>query len=592
MKVYYTSDLARHFHSSFNQAAARVIKAAAVRAHCSQQEQVVQSFACCWLLVDITVLVVSFERQREQQHHHQRIITIMTKKAQTAEPPAPPPPPQLVLDPQTTTPAMRSSLEELHSSLLCPLCHQVFVDPSTLACAHTFCLSCMDEYACNAWSCPVPGCGFPLTCRGSREGSYLKINPQIQTVVQSLDVICKTLNEAPKEWWNAEEEEDSDDGEVVDLQQYSPCRSERSHIQEDNPDAPDSEQTEAFSRPAVESTARHDWMGAIEEDSVDNRSCGLPSQSPNCSPIAIMASQASHNVVSDDRRMNETENNDNAERSLVERKESPTVRFEEDVSTMDSKRPAIPTVMVASALSSKDRALLDKLVEDNKMKLIATENESTADFAVCGNAEMETGDGYLVGRTYGYLLAVTRGIPIVNISYFQDEKRNLETMPDGNHKHQVIGEADSSEWMAPQRAIQNKRGKEGTSLLDGYMVFLFGDFDSMPSASKRSRSGIAKNEEEHSQSTYSSDRLERLLSFCGATIVSDLTSLVGIQDNDKVAVMLRPDPHPRDWRAARKELEDYPTLPLIRGNWLLDSISDFRVKEFDGYKQANASNKK
>jgi hypothetical protein len=138
--------------------------------------------------------------------------------------------------------------------------------------------------------------------------------------------------------------------------------------------------------------------------------------------------------------------------------------------------------------------------------------------------------------------------------------------------------------MAPQRAIKSKQ--EGIALLDGYNILLFGDFESLPKspASKRSRSGVVKKNQESIQATYSLERLQCLLQACGATIVHDVTSLVGLS-NDKLAVMLRPDPHPRDWRAARKELEKYPTLPLIRGNWLLDSISNFQVKDVNDYTQ-------
>lgn len=41
--------------------------------------------------------------------------------------------------PQQATVFMRQSLEELNSALTCHLCHQMLNDPSTLACAHTFC---------------------------------------------------------------------------------------------------------------------------------------------------------------------------------------------------------------------------------------------------------------------------------------------------------------------------------------------------------------------------------------------------------------------------------------------------------------------
>lgn len=436
----------------------------------------------------------------------------------------------------------------------------------------------MDTYAADNWACPVQGCGFPLACRGAREGSYLKINPQIQTVVSSLTEIANALNNAPKEWWNIDEEEESDDEEEeVDFQPNYTPKSPRitadAEKDEDSPES-DSQKTEAFDMPSNNSKRTNNeqtmMMNAIAETSMDDaRSCGLPSQSPNCSPIAVMASQASV--------------------PMTQRKETPTVRFQEEATTMEAEvAPTVPRVLVASALSTKDRELLDSFVDASKIELVTSCEDSTdtVDFAVCGNAEMETCDGFLVGRTYGYLLAVARGIPIVNISYFATKQTHDDEMmpPLDNHKHQIIGDVTSSEWMAPQRAIQNKGGKP---LLDGYKILLFGDFASLrKSPSKRSRSGVAKKMDEDSQEAYSLDRLECLLESCGATVARDVSSLVGVPDNVKVAVMIRPDPHPRDWRAARKELEDYPTLPLIRGNWLLDSISDYTAKEFDGYTQA------
>jgi hypothetical protein len=62
---------------------------------------------------------------------------------------------------------------------------------------------------------------------------------------------------------------------------------------------------------------------------------------------------------------------------------------------------------------------------------------------------------------------------------------------------------------------------------------------------------------------------------------------VATTSNEKVAVMLRPNPHTRDWRAASKDLEDYLNLPLICANWLLDSIGNFHVKEFSDYTHAS-----
>jgi hypothetical protein len=428
---------------------------------------------------------------------------------------------------------------------------------------------------------------MPLAERGGRSGSYLSINPQIQTVVESLSVICKSLDEAPKEWWNVEVEEsddEDDDDEVVDLQHFSPSLSKSSGINGNSPS--DSEQTEAFERPSNSSPP--EGMDPIDEDdsSPINRSCALPSQSPSFSPIAHMASQE----VNDRWRTEERKHSDDAEnvgeKTVCNKKESPTVRFQQEATTI-TPIFTVPTVMVASALRLQDSKMLDKLLNDDKIKLHPMmQEETTADYAICGNAEFETGDGYVVGRTYGYLLAVASGIPIVNISHMES---NIDKIPDG--KHQVIGDVDSSEWMAPQRAMESRSSGGGTTLLEGYSILLYGDFASVPTntSSKRSRRGETKDAPK-THTMHSLDRLECLLRTCGATILRDKESLhdmLATTSNDKVAVMLRPNPHLRDWRAANKDMHDFPTLSVICGDWLLDSIGNFHVKEFSDYTHAS-----
>lgn len=62
--------------------------------------------------------------------------------------------PDLLPDPRKATPFMLKSLGQLHDTLLCPLCHKMMREPSTLACAHTFCLQCIKDYSCNQSICP------------------------------------------------------------------------------------------------------------------------------------------------------------------------------------------------------------------------------------------------------------------------------------------------------------------------------------------------------------------------------------------------------------------------------------------------------
>jgi Zinc finger, C3HC4 type (RING finger) len=58
-------------------------------------------------------------------------------------------------DPSTKgTIAMRRSLEKLRQTLLCSICNNVYLDPVTIQCGHTFCCSCIDRHSDNNWNCP------------------------------------------------------------------------------------------------------------------------------------------------------------------------------------------------------------------------------------------------------------------------------------------------------------------------------------------------------------------------------------------------------------------------------------------------------
>mmetsp|Transcript_7197 Transcript_7197/g.17559 ORF Transcript_7197/g.17559 Transcript_7197/m.17559 type:complete len:179 (+) Transcript_7197:13-549(+) len=99
---------------------------------------------------------------------------------------------------------MQKSISKFASLLVCPLCQKVFDRPATLsACGHTFCVSCIDEYSSKNSECPVEGCGMPISIVGSNGGSFRKINLQISQAVESLQLICKSLNLCEKNWWSS-----------------------------------------------------------------------------------------------------------------------------------------------------------------------------------------------------------------------------------------------------------------------------------------------------------------------------------------------------------------------------------------------------
>ena len=105
--------------------------------------------------------------------------------------------PQLI-NMKKVTPSMNSSLQTIHTSLQCPLCNQLMVDPSTLACSHNFCFSCISNY--DSWVCPFKGCQIPVSNRG-KSRSYISLNPQLCSVVNSLNNILSALESSTDGWW-------------------------------------------------------------------------------------------------------------------------------------------------------------------------------------------------------------------------------------------------------------------------------------------------------------------------------------------------------------------------------------------------------
>ena len=168
--------------------------------------------------------------------------------------------------------AMKESLRKLQDELRCTLCDNVYREPVTLSCAHSFCKECIDFHGRNSWSCPCklsssrckclqldgitslsftqqssffsffnalfladPGCNQAYSIQTT--GSYRKFNPTLETLVSSLRANMDTLKRAPPDWWkeggdidppfeeeNSDNDRESDvepeeDGESVDLQQ-------------------------------------------------------------------------------------------------------------------------------------------------------------------------------------------------------------------------------------------------------------------------------------------------------------------------------------------------------------------------------------
>lgn len=61
-----------------------------------------------------------------------------------------------------------------------------------------------------------------MSVTGSRQGSFVKTNPSLETVICGFQKICQTLDKAPKQWWNQgqeaiAEEEEEDDNDPLNL---------------------------------------------------------------------------------------------------------------------------------------------------------------------------------------------------------------------------------------------------------------------------------------------------------------------------------------------------------------------------------------
>jgi hypothetical protein len=477
------------------------------------------------------------------------------------------PPPPLVLDVERTTPAMRRSLDSLRSSLLCPLCNQVLQKPSTLPCAHTFCYDCIDDYICNAWTCPSVGCGMPVTATGTRGGKYLKINPQYQTVVTSFDVICTALNEAPKEWWREDTPDEVDDLHTGEGERYSVKRGQDNDVNEhssqdenniNNININNNKENEVVDfNTSPPKQARMESSPPLTSDSqktaiFPDQSSNLALQSPGCSPIPHIASQLS-----------------TVDESQTSTRKS--VSFE-----------TTPHFVLVSKLSAKDQKKVTALVEKQQFELLQLNDMLQSSYtpkstltAVCGNPDMQTGDGYLVGRTFGYLWAIAAKLSVVHVSY-------LDQLTDDPKHHQVIGDTSCTTWMAPQRSRATR-----TKLLHDYTILLCGDFDILPHT---------PGKEVVADKLYTRHRVQTLLTLCGARVLN--VEALGMKEHeqeqlagDKYVILIKPNPQRRDWKSAVNivqacaQLKD-ASLSIVCSNWLLDSIADYEPLPFDNYKQS------
>jgi len=285
-------------------------------------------------------------------------------------------------------------------------------------------------------------------------------------------------------------------------------------------------------------------------------------------------------------------------------------------------------------------------------------------YAISADSEYPFIDGYIVPRSFRYLLAVAAKLHMVDISYIanncndigrstgaagrylipQNAAAHPEDMddacgrrkrskrggptgsngpdpskinPDTNAPYAICGDVDTEGTGAPQRAIS----ASGEAILEGYTVFLFGDFDHVASPSARaggrSRARSSGSSKVDDSNLYSRGRLSLLLHLCGADVVdlkevvqamehkatnsasasSDIDHVLNVLQSRgrtiNTVVLTRYRANARDYRLARKFLADHrealksggvESAPIIVGaEWVLDTIGNFSVQDLEKY---------
>jgi len=266
--------------------------------------------------------------------------------------------------------------------------------------------------------------------------------------VSSFQNICKALNEAPNQWWKEEaaepmiletsderysfrmprgDENANTENRVLDQEEEeAPVAAE----DDDEMEFQNEEGDEVMgTRLETDSVVNHDEEFQSDDDEAtaifpiadspgtgslpSRRSCSLPSQSPECSMIAPAASQQT---------LPTQEENDDVDIATTTSSSTPKIA--------NAHTKAVQ-VYIASELSPASSKTLQMLERQGRVRIVSgVINEQVV--TICGNAEMETGDGWLVGWTYGFLWAVARGTNIMYASYLENFPRMID-------KDRVIG---------------------------------------------------------------------------------------------------------------------------------------------------------
>ena len=257
--------------------------------------------------------------------------------------------------------------------------------------------------------------------------------------------------------------------------------------------------------------------------------------------------------------------------------------------------------------------------------------------SVCGVSEISTCDGDLVKKTFGYILSVAAGLPTVAPSWIaacatekqwmpftvdkaskpdwckRERRRNVSNRSSEGKAFGILGCTNASNgWMVPMKAQQARnirlsQGKVGCGLLEGYTVLMCGEFDKQQQDNNKNKS---KNSLP-SWNCYTKERVVALLELCGAKafdLVSEAAKCLSNEDDTikswfrqqghtkcskvrPIVVMIRKAATVQDIETTEKYIqwlhgasrtsEECFIPPIVKVNWLIESIADFEVKPYE-----------
>ncbi len=371
-----------------------------------------------------------------------------------------------------------------------------------------------------------------------------------------------------------------------------------------------------------------------------------------------------------DRQCNEksvmpTENLESAKR---ETKSKAVVTSTSSDAIIDNEVPLIFLLPSHSTLNAADNRIIHKNLKKKRFQLLQSDNDAklglnfnfnfdcksdTAAFvsalyekskgalsvpaelhyAVCFNAEYQTCDGFIIPRSFRYLLAVACGLTIVDFSFLRKASSissRKKTVPDylyapgcaksvevppkkvnrsrGRKEEEVedsyfvAGDVESVELMGPKRSRQQllERMAKCTScsydngLLNEYSIFLVGEFDKVPLSKRQKRKKLAPaNADANDFDLYTKGRVKILLKLCGALIMNDVHGNYDCLESTgrTIVTLTRNKPTAKDMKLAKSSLKEagisddkIQNAAVVELKWLQDSIAEFKVKDLDGYR--------